>query len=754
MGSSGGSDSSNGDGSSSSGSSGSDTGSSGGNAGSNEGSSSGQQPAVAPVLTLAGSTITANPTPAFAVDGQTAVPGGSAITVGSDTISVLVNGKAVVVDGSTVSLASGLSSSTVIDANGVTITANPEPAFLIASQTLQAGGPAITVDGTQLSLAPGATAVVIDGSTSQLKQQTAGAADVPLLTVGSETITGNAATQFDFGTSATLTPGGVVTVGGTTISLANGATEVVINGRTSTLDVSGSATSAAVNLPLITLGSQTFTANAATQFSFGPSATLTPGGVVTVSGTTVSLANGATEVVINGRTSTLEISGSSTPVPGAAANIPLITIGSQTFTANAATQFSFGPSATLAPGGVVTVSGTTISLGSGASQVVINGQTEDLSVPAITPAPLVSVGGTVYLPNAGSTYDISGSLLTPGGVITISGSTISLASDASLIVVNGRTTTLSRAGSQTPNSNQATITAPPVVTVDGQAYSPNGGTSYIISGQTLTPGGVITISEPNGAVETVSLNSAANELVSAMSGTTMTSLIAAVGAMSTGAPILTIDGQLYSAVSYDSGSGPTYVVNGQSLTRGGDITITGTDGVETVSLDSAGTALVEVSNGHTTTSTIPGAYGVMPTAAPVLTVDGETFTAVGNGATYVIDGMTLTPGDTETVTISGHTFVLSLAPQATMLIIEEQGPNGQITATSYETLFPAQMTRGTVTNTLGADGSPTAGASANAASASSTGGLGASLQNASPTLSLQISGLFMALGSFALAVWL
>jgi len=232
-------------------------------------------------------------------------------------------------------------------------------------------------------------------------------------------------------------------------------------------------------------------------------------------------------------------------------------------------------------------------------------------------------------------------------------------------------------------------------------------------------------------------------------------MIGAVGAMSTGAPILTIDGQLYTAISYDSGSGPTYVVDGQTLTRGGEITIFGPNGMETISLDSAGTALIDIADGHTTTSTISGAYGVMPTAAPVLTIDGETFTAINNGATYVIDGKTLTPGDIETVTISGHTFIISLAAQATLLMIEEEGSNGQVTATSYETLFPAQMTRGTVTNTFATNGAATAGASVSGAGASSTGGgADASLQNGSPSLAFQISGLAVAFGSLALAIWL
>merc|ERR1711939_1115476 len=142
-------------------------------------------------------------------------------------------------------------------------------------------------------------------------------------------------------------------------------------------------------------------------------------------------------------------------------------------------------------------------------------------------------------------------------------------------------------------------------------------------------------------------------------GTTATSMIAGVGAMSTGAPVLTIDGQTYTANSYDSGSGPTYVISGQTLTRGGEITLSGSngEGMETVSLDSAGTAIEIISDGQTSTSTIPDAYEVMPTAAPILTINGATFTAMNNGATYIISGKTLTPNEAETVTISGRTFL-------------------------------------------------------------------------------------------------
>lgn len=438
--------------------------------------------------------------------------------------------------------------------------------------------------------------------------------------------------------------------------------------------------------------------------------------------------------------------------PGAAVNIPQITVGSQTFTANAATQFSLGSSATLTPGGIVVVGGETISLANDASAVVIDGNTETLKSPAVTPAPQITISGIVYQANGDSTYDIEGQLLTPGGIITANGVKISLEPGASAIVVNGKTTILGGSSPTTPNANRPTITAPPLLTLNGQAYGANGGTSYVISGQTLTPGGLITISGPNG-IQTISLNAAANGLFTVTNSVTISSTIGLLGAMATGAPILTIDGQKYSALSYDTGSGPTYVVDGQSLTRGGKITISGPHGLEIISLEVAGTAIVEVENGHTTTSTIQGAYGVLPTPPPVLTIGGETFTAINNGATYIIDGQTLMPGETETLTIGGHTFIVSLAPQATLLVIMEEGPNGQITATELETLFPPQITGNTVSNTVNAGADPTKISSTVFATAS--GVSTAELQNTAPLdFAAPLSGVVIAMGSLALAIWL
>ncbi|KAK5676910.1 hypothetical protein LTS10_010674 [Elasticomyces elasticus] len=55
---------------------------------------------------------------------------------------------------------------------------------------------------------------------------------------------------------------------------------------------------------------------------------------------------------------------------------PVITLGVQQYTADPAEMFSFGESITLSPDAEVTVSGTTISLASGGSYVVINGATK------------------------------------------------------------------------------------------------------------------------------------------------------------------------------------------------------------------------------------------------------------------------------------------------------------------------------------------------------------------------------------------
>jgi hypothetical protein len=117
-------------------------------------------------VTAGGQIITANPTGGLVIDGQTLAPGGPAITVSGTPISLAPGATAIVVGSSTMPIIVGDGNApTVLTVGGQTIMENPGGAFVIGSQTLAPGGPAITVSGTRISLAPGATDIVIGTST-------------------------------------------------------------------------------------------------------------------------------------------------------------------------------------------------------------------------------------------------------------------------------------------------------------------------------------------------------------------------------------------------------------------------------------------------------------------------------------------------------------------------------------------------------------------------------------------------------------
>lgn len=283
------------------------------------------------VLTVDGATITASPANAFVVDGQTAVPGGAPITVDGTVISVPASGKAIVVDGRTVQ--GEFASSTEFNINGMAITAQPGIGFPIAGQTLQAGGPAITVDGTRLSLAPGGTALIIGSSTSAITAAAGAASEIPELTIGSQTFTANAATQFFLAPGQTLTPGGTAVVSGTTVSLESGASAVIIDGETSTFGSPDSMITSSPNI--IRVNGQAFAANAGGTYLISGQ-TLTPGGRITVTGSngaqTLSLSPEGNKLiaVVSGHTITNTLSDAAAADATAA---PVLTIGGQTFTA-------------------------------------------------------------------------------------------------------------------------------------------------------------------------------------------------------------------------------------------------------------------------------------------------------------------------------------------------------------------------------------------------------------------------------------
>ena len=299
--------------------------------------------------------------------GQSTVINGVPVVVPVDG-----GGSRIVIGGTTIPINAAPTGPPVLTVGQNTITANPQGQFVVGTQTLQPGGPAIIVDGSTLSLGPSGSIAIVNGVTQTLANAPFITAP-PVLTAGDKAITATViggSTQFVFG-GQTLAPGAAITVDGTTFSMpADGqGRTIIVNGATSTF---------APGQSVLPIGNQGVTAtvqDGTTAFIFGPGQTLTPGGVVTVSGTTFSMpASGAgSVVVINGVTTTLGRG----PVTAA----PALTVDGKTYSAtvrDGTTEYVLGQGTTLRPGQAITVSGTTYSLDSSGTALIINGKTSTI----------------------------------------------------------------------------------------------------------------------------------------------------------------------------------------------------------------------------------------------------------------------------------------------------------------------------------------------------------------------------------------
>merc|ERR1711881_690032 len=112
---------------------------------------------------------------------------------------------------------------------------------------------------------------------------------------------------------------------------------------------------------------------------------------------------------------------------------------------------------TLTPGGLITANGHGISLSPNGVTLVVDGLTTMLS-PIATAPPLLTIDGKTYTANAGTTYNINGQVLTAGGCITVGTKQVCLASGATALVVDGKTTKLFPA-TKTPNAVSAVTTS-------------------------------------------------------------------------------------------------------------------------------------------------------------------------------------------------------------------------------------------------------------------------------------------------------
>lgn len=308
-----------------------------------------------------------------------------------------------------------------------------------------------------------------------------------ILSFGTSIYTANSLTHFVI-SGQTVKPGGpAITVAGTLISLNAAGHTAVIGTSTQSLIALSSFQKALA----LTFAGSIFTANSASQFVVAGQ-TLTQGGQITVSNIPISLNSDGRIVVIGTSTNYLIKSYAPiithAPVSSQDQETPVLTLGRSTFIANMASQFVIAGQ-TLTQGGQITVSGTPISLAQNGKTAIIGTSTQPLipnNIPTPTQTPILTFGASTYTADLSSHFVVAGQTIIPGHIISVSGIPISLAENGKFVIIGTSTQLLIPDGTPTP-------TRAPSFTRGATVYTADLSSHFIIDGQTLVPGGVLTI---------------------------------------------------------------------------------------------------------------------------------------------------------------------------------------------------------------------------------------------------------------------
>ena len=395
------------------------------------------------ILAFGGTTYIADASSHFIIARQTVNPARPAVTVAGTPISLAADASIVVIGGSTVPIAYSPTidiptATPTLTFAGSSYTADVSSAFVIDDQTLSPGG-SIEVHGTPILYPSHANKVVVDGTTQSLSydEKSSPAAIAPVLTLARSSYTADASSVFTI-EGQTLTPGAAITVHGTRVSYPTSGGEVVIGSSTQSLSFA-TTTASALEAPIFTFDGTTYTADASSHFIIDGQ-TLVPGSVITVSGTPFSYTTGRSGIIIGTSNESFSFA-TITPPPPTAITAAIISIDGSTYTADASSDFLIAGQ-TLTPNGIITISGTPISYAATRTAVIIGTSTEALSYTTITPtaAPIITFNGSTYTalgPSSG--FVIDGQTLTPGGLITVSGTPISYAAARTDVVIGKST---------------------------------------------------------------------------------------------------------------------------------------------------------------------------------------------------------------------------------------------------------------------------------------------------------------------------
>ncbi|KAL2072804.1 hypothetical protein VTL71DRAFT_12147 [Oculimacula yallundae] len=244
--------------------------------------------------------------------------------------------------------------------------------------------------------------------------------------IGSQTIIQDTASNFIIGTQ-TLIPGSAITINGQQIYAASSGGAIILNPAPPRTTSSPPTEASPVPAPTVVIVDGTsITGNTESGFVIGTQ-TLFVGSAITASGQVITLPPPpATQVPAATITQTPE-------------TVPVILIGSSTFTQNTESAFVIG-SQTLSPGSAVTISGQVISLSPTGNAVIVNGATPTQNPTTFSTEIQAPVTSLV----------VAGQTLTAGGRVTVGGDVLSLAGGAITVI-----------GTVTVAGEQAVVTAKP-----------------------------------------------------------------------------------------------------------------------------------------------------------------------------------------------------------------------------------------------------------------------------------------------------
>ena len=299
-----------------------------------------------------------------------------------------------------------------------------------------------------------------------------------IVSFGGALYTADASSRFIIAGQTVSPAGPAITISGTPISIALSATAAIIGTKTIPIADSPALDTPSI-APVLTFAGSTYKAGTSSAFVI-EGQTLTPGASIEVQGTQIFYPSDGSEIVVGTSTQPLSLATITSPVLA-----PVLTFDGSAFTAGSSSQFIIDGQ-TLVPGTVVTVLGTPISYAAAGSAVIIGSSTESFSYARITPtAALFTFDGSTYTADASSDFLVDGQTLVPDGIITVSGTPISYAAAGSAVVIGTSTESLLFA-KITP------VTA--TIVFDGSTYTADESSDFLINGQTLAPGDIVTVS--------------------------------------------------------------------------------------------------------------------------------------------------------------------------------------------------------------------------------------------------------------------